>query len=253
MKLFLILLISVSLWGSVGNITALKGQADIQRTTGLIHAKIGMGIDEGDTILTHKNSRVQIMLDDDTILTIGPNASFEINKYLFDGTKKSQLQMRANRGFFRSVTGKIGKIAPERFKVKTASATIGIRGTDFSGDIHGNLSDFQCFSGTITVTFKGVMHEITAGMMIRIDHGNFEIHKIGTDKEGKGDDSNPASDKRHAKIMKMIDKELIRLGIPTEVIADVTIQTDNPVQEETPVIEEPFQVEPKAENRPVQY
>ncbi|SHO81054.1 hypothetical protein MNB_SV-15-211 [hydrothermal vent metagenome] len=179
-KIFsLIFLINtILLANNIGTIMALKGSASIQRVGTNINAKSGMSILNGDSINTDNNSRVQIVLKDDTTLTIGANSSFEFTKFYFDGTKKSSLKMRANRGFFRSVTGKIGKIAPNRFKLKTISATIGIRGTDFSGNIMENREVIRCYSGAISVELdKGGINDILSGMLIEITDKKVNIKK----------------------------------------------------------------------------
>lgn len=154
-KILLILLITVSAWAGIGNIMALRGAAEVERTQGSVAAKSGMELLEGDKIITKEKSRVQVMLKDETIVTIGSNSSFSFDEYSFDGTKDSKVLMHANRGFFRSVTGKLSKIAPERFKVKTASATIGIRGTDFSGDISEKKSLLNVTKGVSLLSFLG--------------------------------------------------------------------------------------------------
>lgn len=134
MKILLLIFLSISLWGNIGSIMALKGNAEIKRSDTTIKAKTGMDIEEQDEIITQDKTRLQVMLNDETVVTIGANSSFSFEEFSQEA-QNEKLSMRANRGFFRSVTGQIGKLAPERFKVKTASATIGIRGTDFSGEI----------------------------------------------------------------------------------------------------------------------
>jgi len=178
-KIFtLIVLMGSILFANIGSIMALKGSAFVQRNGANINAKSGMSILNGDTIKTYNNSRVQVILKDDTTLTIGANSSFEFTDFYFDGTNKSSLKMKANRGFFRTVTGKIGKIAPKRFKLKTISATIGVRGTDFSGDIMENREIIRCYSGAISVELdNGGMQNILSGMLIEITDKNVNIKK----------------------------------------------------------------------------
>jgi len=162
----LMTLTTLYLVGNIGQIMALKGHVKIKRLSNLtLTAFSGMKIKQGDEIITSSKTRTQIILKDDTIITIGSNSSFSFEKYHFDGTKKSLLKMRANRGFFRSITGKIGKIAPQRFQVETSSATIGIRGTDFSVRIQEaiGLYSCKCYSGQIRVFLKNAIKDVYAG------------------------------------------------------------------------------------------
>ena len=164
LKILLFLFVTTYSFANIGNIMALKGSAKVHKKSNAIStAKSGMIIEEGDTIITQNKTRVQVILKDDTIITIGSHSSFKFDTYFFDGSKKSILSMRMNRGFFRSVTGKIGKIAPERFKVKTSSATIGIRGTDFSVRLQNAIERFKCYSGGIRITFGNTYKDIGAG------------------------------------------------------------------------------------------
>jgi opacity protein-like surface antigen len=77
--------------------------------------------------------------------------------------------MHIERGFFRSVSGEIGKLAPERFKVKTVSSTIGIRGTDFSAALADTYELFKCYKGEISVLHEGKTYIVPAGEELRLE------------------------------------------------------------------------------------
>ncbi|MCF6244560.1 MAG: FecR family protein [Sulfurovum sp.] len=171
-KIFLFLLLTITTFAaSIGTIMVAKGDGHIKRLHKTLPIASGMDIYKGDEIITKKKTRIQVMLNDDTVVTIGPDSSFSFVDYFFDGSKKSTIKMQANRGFFRSVTGKIGKIAPERFKVKTKLATIGIRGTDFSAQIGSNSSSYICNRGEITLKFSNIQKSVIAGekMLLHLD------------------------------------------------------------------------------------
>ena len=158
-----LLLLTGSIFANIGNIMALKGKATLHRTSQQLPVQSGMPILQGDKISTSGKTRVQIILKDDTIITVGANSSISFDTFSYDGTKKSTIQMSSKRGFFRSVTGKIGKIAPERFMVKTSSATIGIRGTDFSVlQAHG-IERFTCHRGGIRVKIGNKVRDLAPG------------------------------------------------------------------------------------------
>jgi len=243
MKILLLLIVSLSLWANIGNIMAIKGSADIKRSGNLENAKNGMVLLKGDNIITAKKSRVQVMLKDSTVITIGANSSFSFEEYLFDGTKNSQLTLRANRGFFRSVTGRIGKIAPERFKVKTASATIGIRGTDFSGDISPQREIFKCYEGAIFIEFEGDIQDLDAGMMAEILKDKFEIKKFDITKM--------KVPKGLANLQGVVLNAINDGEVPTEVISDVT-QIIEDRENKVDSIDD-FTVSSTAEDRQEQY
>jgi len=159
----MIILATLSIYANIGNIMALRGNAKVIHSYKTISAKSGMKLYQGDEINTGKKARVQVVLKDGTIVTIGEKSSFRFDKYFYDGSKKSHLKMKAKRGFFRSVTGKIGKVAPKRFTVETSSATIGVRGTDFSAMISKYRERYRCHRGAITIKIGDMIKLIGAG------------------------------------------------------------------------------------------
>lgn len=257
-KIFLLLALSISVWANIGNIMAFKGEAQVKRSSDMLDATSGMVIIKGDEIVTGVKSRVQVMLKDETVVTIGSNSSFGFEDFSF-GAGDAKVSMRANRGFFRSVTGEIGKIAPERFKVRTASATIGIRGTDFSGDIVGDRETFKCYSGGITVEYEGGSSDLDAGMMVELSPDKApEVKEIAVDKEKEeSEESTQKSSEKEEQSDKdafedVVETEIERVEIPTEDIADVTQEPDV-VEEPDPVVEEPFTIDVGEEDREVIY
>lgn len=236
-KLVLVLLFLVSgLFGDIGTIMALKGKASVERLSGVVEAKTGMILLEGDSITTKANSRVQVVLKDNTTISIGADSAFSFEEFSQDG-KNSKLSMRAKRGFFRSVTGIIGKLAPDKFKVRTSTVTIGIRGSDFSGEIGSDRQVFKCFDGAIFIEFDGSINELEAGMMMEILGTKFEIQEIDSDKE---------EDSKVEKMKGIIIKSIDQGEIPTESIFDIIKIIEG-------LEEPPFDINLIPEDREIQY
>lgn len=203
MRILLFLLtLSALAWSSIGNVGVLRGSATVTRSSDMIAITNGMALEVADRITTESKSRLQIILKDDTVVTIGPNSTFVFDAYNYGGKDDSVVKMRIDRGFFRSVTGKIGKIAPERFKVKTSSATIGIRGTDFSALIADQKEIITCYRGGIDVSIGMTDIAVDAGMMLdlaggkavlkRFDHGR--LQSKGSTKKRAAQDLDQESD-----------------------------------------------------------
>lgn len=172
----------LSVWGSIGDVAALRGEATLERQKVVSPLKAGMELLEGDVITTQERTRVQVILKDETVVTIGANATFAFDRFVFKGSENPEVSLHAKRGFFRTLTGEIAKKAPERFEVKTVSATIGIRGTDFSGEIFADKEIIRCFSGAIFVDFEGKIHEVDAGMLIELSFENVHIEEMAEHK-----------------------------------------------------------------------
>jgi len=165
MKIILLLSMMLStLLAGIGQITTLKGNAELTRQTQDLEVIKGMQLENRDLLRTLKSSKVQAVLNDDTVITIGPNSQYSFEQFK-DGNNP-KVEMRLDRGFFKAVTGKIGEIAPQRFKIKTKAATIGIRGTQFMAFVSDEEERIGCIQGTIIVWTDEGEFIVKAGEML---------------------------------------------------------------------------------------
>ena len=90
-------------------------------------------VEEGDTLVTEKNTYAQLRFIDNSEVTLKPGTTFRIEAFTFDAGKPEGDTATLNlvKGGLRSVTGLLGKRNKEKFSLKTPTATIGIRGTTF--------------------------------------------------------------------------------------------------------------------------
>ncbi len=88
---------------------------------------------KGDTLTTANNAYTQIRMKDGALLSLRPKTKLLISDYNFNGaengTEKSFFELVS--GGFRTITGLIGRTYKNNYRVKTAMATIGIRGTHY--------------------------------------------------------------------------------------------------------------------------
>ncbi|HIP47051.1 MAG TPA: hypothetical protein EYG95_05780 [Campylobacterales bacterium] len=162
-KLFLLLLLSASsLLASIGEITALRGTADVIRGGVENALVVGSTLESGDEIKTAYKSKLQMVFTDKTVISLGQKSHFKVDEYIFRKDKVSA-KFSLGKGFFKSITGKIGKISPKQFKIKTANATIGVRGTTIIGEVSSKLDIIACTQGQIVVSSAGVEVIVNAG------------------------------------------------------------------------------------------
>ncbi len=89
----------------------------------------GADIYLGDRLETGIFGQVEIEFVDHTRLAIGPNSSMVIDAFVMQSpTRLNRLGLTASRGAFRFLSGNSAKQA---YRLKTPTATIGIRGTEF--------------------------------------------------------------------------------------------------------------------------
>ncbi|MBI5624997.1 MAG: FecR domain-containing protein [Elusimicrobia bacterium] len=83
-----------------------------------------------DAVTTDADGRMQVLLLDETVFTIGPNSSLILDEFVYDPAKGSgRMTARVTKGVFRFVTGKIARETPSNMRVKLPVGVIGIRGT----------------------------------------------------------------------------------------------------------------------------
>ena len=159
---------------TIGAIKSMRNNVFVVRNFETMDVSKGFRLLSKDIIITGDKSKAKLRFDDKTLITVGKNSIFEIEDYMFDKTKKSKAKFKAKYGFFSAVTGKIGKLAPDSFKLKTKTATIGVRGTAFEGKINKDGEDVACTKGTISVSAKGKTFILNEGESLEITEEMFE-------------------------------------------------------------------------------
>lgn len=89
-------------------------------------------VNEGDTLISSTKASATIKMSDGGLITMRPDTRFKIDSYKFNGKQDgSELSFFSLvKGGFRSVTGLIGKLHKNKYRIITPTASLGIRGTD---------------------------------------------------------------------------------------------------------------------------
>lgn len=114
-----------------GIVVALSGRAEAVAKDGT-KRKLALKspIFIGDAVKTKSRSKLQVMFKDTTTISIGQKANMVIDDFVFKpGDPRSKCETSITSGAFKILGGSISKMAPDQIKVKTPTATIGIRGT----------------------------------------------------------------------------------------------------------------------------
>jgi len=130
----LVLLVGTLNATEIGEISELRGNGEISRkdSNDTLIAELASDIFSFDTVKTG-NGRMAVEFLDSTILKLTEHSRVVIDEYIFDpDPSKSKLALKMASGTARFITGKLGKIDKKNISIRTPSATIGIRGTDFT-------------------------------------------------------------------------------------------------------------------------
>ena len=87
-------------------------------------------------VITTANARAGITFKDDTKVQITEQSRLVIDTFVYDDAKKTgKLGIKMALGTIKYASGQIAKNDPQQVVVETPTATIGVRGTDFSGTV----------------------------------------------------------------------------------------------------------------------
>jgi hypothetical protein len=118
---------------TIGVVRTASGDATVTRGETTLPAAPGLKLQIGDTLGTGRDGTLGIFLRDDSSISIGPGSRLLLRSFLFSSLEgKFDLVVRITRGTMAYLSGLIGKLAPEKARFETPTATIGIRGTRFA-------------------------------------------------------------------------------------------------------------------------
>ena len=135
MRLWLLVLLVGTLNATeIGEISELSGNGEVSRQDSgdYLIAQLASDIFSFDEVRTGKG-RMAVEFLDSSVLKLTEHSKVIIDNYIFDpDPSKSKLALNMASGTARFITGKLGKIDKKNISIRTPSATIGIRGTDFT-------------------------------------------------------------------------------------------------------------------------
>lgn len=115
-----------------GVIKSLDGKATIQRDGRIIPAEIGTELYVSDTVVTERTGSAGVMLEDDTLISMGPDSKLELSDYTFEPHNATfAIALKFIKGSFAYMSGIIGRLAPEKIRIETPDAVIAVHGTRF--------------------------------------------------------------------------------------------------------------------------
>jgi len=127
------LLLATPAFASIGAITDFKGGGQIKRSSSTIPANKSSGIEKMDTIITNSQGKFGITFNDQTKVNITENSKLVIDDFVYDDNEKSKgkLGLKVALGTVRYTSGAIAHNNPNSVDIRTPTATIAVRGTDF--------------------------------------------------------------------------------------------------------------------------
>ena len=116
----------------IGQIKISKGDVTIDRGGQTLSGGIGARLQTADVIRTGTDGSVGITMSDNSLLSAGPNSIVALDRYAFDTTtNQGQFDASLRKGSLSVVSGRIAKQSADAMTVRTPTAILGVRGTEF--------------------------------------------------------------------------------------------------------------------------
>ena len=130
--LILLAVLARPAYAKIGEISQVKGSGVLERGSKVvIDGEVGAGVQSMDTAVT-ANGTMRILFVDETRVDITEQSRLEIDEFVYDPANDiGSLSIKASLGTVRYASGQIAKKYKQNVKIRTPSATIGVRGTDF--------------------------------------------------------------------------------------------------------------------------
>lgn len=120
----------------IGRIKVVKGQVAVDRDGSAMPAAVGMRLRPADVIRTGADGSVGITMDDDSLLSAGPDSTLSLDRFAFDPTtSQGKFDASLNKGTLAVISGRIAKQSPDAMTVRTPALILGVRGTTFAVNV----------------------------------------------------------------------------------------------------------------------
>jgi hypothetical protein len=128
-------ILSVSVYAEIGNVTSQTKAARITRQGDKILTEVNTPVEMRDLIETLKG-RTNIKFVDDTKVSVTEYSKLLIDEFVYNPEKKTgKLSLKAALGTIRYSSGKIAKNSRQNVKIKSPTASVSVRGTDFTMNV----------------------------------------------------------------------------------------------------------------------
>lgn len=130
--------------GSVKAVGSTQAEREIKR---------GSSFYSSETIVVGPESKVQLKFSDGGLVDLIAMSEFRISSYSFNALNQSNESVTSlAKGGFRMLSGSIAKESPDRVKIETPVATIGLLGTTLECNLSEGTAYFSCTEGRISLT-----------------------------------------------------------------------------------------------------
>lgn len=116
----------------MGLVTEQTGPTEIVRSQKSLPSSVNTPVQMNDTVITAR-ARAQLTFEDKTTVKITEQSKLLIDDFVYEPSKGvGRLALKVAMGTAKYASGQIAKTNPQQVAIKTPTANIAVRGTDFS-------------------------------------------------------------------------------------------------------------------------
>src|SRR5688572_22101150 len=151
---------SSAVWAqaSAGRFLTVVGDVRIMGRDGAARpAERGAELREGETIVTAGNALAQLRMADGAQMSVRPDTEMKLERFSYAGAEDRQSSFLASivKGGLRVITGLMARNNRAGYAIRTASATMGVRGTHFEL-VHVLQPQPELLAGTYNRVYDGI-------------------------------------------------------------------------------------------------
>jgi FecR protein len=159
---------------NIGGAMVVVNKVDGALPTGKIKVIQGDAVFRDEGVTTDAESSAKLVLKDDTNITIGPNSSIKLDRFVYSGAEQpGTIAIHLAKGTFRMVTGNADK---NSYVITTPTAAIGVRGTEFFVSVTPTQTHVHVEGGRVEACMRE--HEREFGTQYCLDLGQNQTGNV---------------------------------------------------------------------------
>jgi hypothetical protein len=134
---------------------------------------------EGESIITGPGALAQLRMFDGALMSVRGDTEIKLERFSYAGEqdRNASFLMSVLKGGLRTITGVIGRQNRERYRITTATVTIGVRGTDFEiVHVPQPIASREVPAGTYNRVYEGmtsIQNRAGAALLVSRDQTAF--------------------------------------------------------------------------------
>jgi FecR protein len=140
--------------GAVARVAVSVGDTRKVGSQGLVESlKVGSTLAAGERVRTGPDAMAILVFSDEGRISLRADSELLIRHYEIDPTgAKTRIELELIKGTVRQISGQASRAQPDRYRLNTPIAVIGVRGTDFLAKTAGDAVEAFVHEGNIVLT-----------------------------------------------------------------------------------------------------